>query len=467
MIKLHNTLVKKIVEFTPINEGEVTIYTCGPTVYDHAHIGNLSSYIYAETLRRTLMANGLKVQQVMNYTDVDDKTIKRSHEKYPDLDPKEALTKLTSEYISTFNDDVQKVGIDTKSIQFIKATESIDQMKKIIQQLLDKKVAYLADDGIYLSIEAYKKSGKAYGQLLNISDSNTSEARIDNDEYDKESVHDFALWKKQKDGEPSWEFSVGDRDMTGRPGWHIECSAMSEMSLGLPFDIHTGGIDLIFPHHENEIAQSTGAKDNPVMANYFVHSNHLLVDGKKMAKSANNFYTLQDIINKGFDPLAFRLLVLQSHYRNESNFTWDNLYSAQNRLKRWKNIAELRWQENVAITSGADSPDFDEGFAECMNDDMDTPSAIERLEKYLGDMENLNFCKPCVENIYSLVDSYFGLNILANTPDINDSQKQTILEREKARETKDWAKSDELRDKLLGQGIGLRDTDKGSIWYRI
>lgn len=467
MIKLHNTLVKKIVEFTPINEGEVTIYTCGPTVYDHAHIGNLSSYIYAETLRRTLMANGLKVQQVMNYTDVDDKTIKRSHEKYPDLDPKEALTKLTSEYISTFNDDVQKVGIDTKSIQFIKATESIDQMKKIIQQLLDKKVAYLADDGIYLSIEAYKKSGKTYGQLLNISDSNTSEARIDNDEYDKESVHDFALWKKQKDGEPSWEFSVGDRDMTGRPGWHIECSAMSEMSLGLPFDIHTGGIDLIFPHHENEIAQSTGAKDNPVMANYFVHSNHLLVDGKKMAKSANNFYTLQDIIDKDFDPLAFRLLVLQSHYRNESNFTWDNLRSAQNRLRRWRNIAELRWQEHVAISSGAGSPDVEEGFAKCMDDDMDTPSAIERLEKYLGDMENLNFCKPCVENIYSLVDSYFGLNILANTPDIDDSQKQTISEREKARETKDWTKSDELRDELLAQGIGLRDTDKGSIWYRI
>lgn len=466
MIRLYNTLNEKIVEFTPIKDGEVTIYTCGPTVYDHAHIGNLSSYIYADTLCRTFIANDFKVHQVMNYTDVDDKTIKRSLDTYKDTDPKQALHKLTDKFIDLFILDIKNIGINSDKISFVRATDSIEDMKKLITQLLHKKIAYIADDGIYLSIEAYKKSGKTYGQLLNISKSNTSESRIDNDEYDKESVHDFALWKKQKPGEPSWDFDADGTNMAGRPGWHIECSAMSEKALGLPFDIHTGGIDLIFPHHENEIAQSTGAKDNPIMANYFVHSNHLLVDGKKMAKSANNFYTLQDIVDKGFDPLAFRLLVLQSHYRNESNFTWDNLQSAQNRLKRWKNIAELRWQEHIAVSSGAGSPDTEEGFAECMSDDIDAPSAIERLEKYLGDMENLNFCKPCVENIYSLIDSYFGLNILANTADISSEQKQLITEREKARANKDWSKSDELRDQLLKQGIGLRDTDKGTIWYR-
>lgn len=469
MINLYNTLQKKIISFTPIEEETARIYTCGPTVYDHAHIGNLSSYIYADTLRRVLHTDGMSVRQVMNYTDVDDKTIKRSAETYPDIDPKNALQKLTTNFIDLFLNDIEKVGIDTKAIEFVRATDSIEDMKLLITQLVDKKIAYVADDGVYLSIDAYKKSGKKYGQLLNISSSNTSEARIDNDEYDKESIHDFALWKKQKGNEPAWEFTVDDVDMKGRPGWHIECSAMSEKALGLPFDIHTGGIDLIFPHHENEIAQSTGAKDNDVMANYFVHSNHLLVDGKKMAKSANNFYTLQNIIDKGFDPLAFRLLVLQSHYRNESNFTWDNLMSAQNRLNHWRGISALQWQ---AVKEADNQPLIEsasKAIKSSINDDLNTPNALMNIDKVMTILETNLLQTDNVapfKAFLKFVDYVLGIDISSST-DITDEQKELIAKREEARTQKDWANSDKLRDQLTEQGIAIRDTDYGSIWYKI
>ena len=467
MIKLYNTLSRKIEPFKPLVDGKVNMYSCGPTVYDHAHIGNLSSYIYADTLRRILELGGMQVRQVMNYTDVDDKTVGKSTTAYPNLPPKEALRKLTDGYIEQFLNDIKLVSIDVDAIDFVRATDSIEDIKNLIIQLVSSGVAYISDDGVYFSIEAYKKSGKTYGQLLKISDSNTSQARIDNDEYDKESFHDFALWKKQKEGEPAWDFEIDGHNIKGRPGWHIECSAMSEKAFGLPFDIHTGGIDLIFPHHENEIAQSTGAKDNPVMANYFVHSSHLLVDGKKMAKSANNFYTLDDIINKGYDPSAFRLLVLQSHYRNESNFSWENLESAQNRLKRWKNIAELRWQEHIASDSKINSDDFKKALNSAIFKDLDTPSSLLVVEEWLEKTENLSLCKPCLENIFYEISSIFGIDILTATPDIDSRTLQLIKDRFKARESKDWTKSDELRDELAEQGIGIRDTDHGSIWYRI
>lgn len=467
-MKLYNSLTKKIEDFEPIDKNNVRIYSCGPTVYDHAHIGNLSSYIYADTLRRVLeLEYGAdKVTHVMNYTDVDDKTIKRSREKYPDLEPKEALRKLTDEYIDLFKRDIEKVGIDVSKITFVRATDHIEDMKKLINELIEAKIAYITEDGVYFSIEAYKKSGKTYGQLLKISDSNTSSSRIDNDEYDKDSVHDFALWKKQKPGEPSWNFEVGGVKLDGRPGWHIECSAMSEKALGVPFDIHTGGIDLIFPHHENEIAQSTGAIDGKVMAKYFVHNNHLLVDGKKMAKSANNFYTLQDIIDKGYDPLAFRLLVLQSHYRKESNFTWESLDSTQNRIKHWGNIAELRWQE-PALDSDIDSIEFINEFTTKILNDIDTPNSMNVVEKYLSKIENLSICKPCIEEIYSAINDSFGIDVLFTTTDIQSAQKDLISKREKARKGRSWEESDKLRDELEKQGIGIRDTDNGSIWYRL
>jgi cysteinyl-tRNA synthetase len=333
-VKIYNTLTKKEEDFKPLEGNEARIYSCGPTVYDHIHIGNLASFIYADELRQSLTKQGYKVRHVMNITDVDDKTIAKSQALYPDLEPKEALKKLTSHYEEVFMRDMKAVGNNTEAIEFVRATDYIPQMQELIKKLYTDGFAYMADDGVYFSIDAYKKSGKIYGQLTPIDSQNTSESRIQNDEYDKESVHDFALWKLKKDHEPFWEFELDGKDLAGRPGWHIECSAMSAAKLGQPFDIHTGGVDLIFPHHENEIAQSTAGKDENYLARVFFHNEHLLVDGKKMSKSLNNFYTLDDIKKRGFDPLAFRLLVLQSSPKSQSNFSWEIMQAAQNRFNK-------------------------------------------------------------------------------------------------------------------------------------
>lgn len=461
-MKLYNTRTRQLDELTPYKPEQVTIYSCGPTVYDHAHIGNLSSYIFADTLRRVI---GLKqpVLQAMNYTDVDDKTIRRSHETYPNDDPKEALKKLTEHYIALFLSDLKRIGNDVDAVTFLKATENIDGMKKLISELHANGFAYIADDGVYFSIEAYKKSGKKYGQLLEITAGNTSEARIQNDEYDKESVHDFALWKTHKPGEPAWEFTLDGHNLSGRPGWHIECSVMSRVALGQPFDIHTGGIDLIFPHHENEIAQSTANTADPVMAQIFAHNEHILVDGKKMSKSAQNFYTLEDIVTKGYDPLAFRLLVLQAHYRNQVNYTFESLVAAKQRLERYKNFSALRYQ--LARANNDSSIDLTPVIT-ALEEDIDTPRALVALESVIDGVEaSFSASSASLSAAITELDALLGLKLL-EVPDISDEQKRAVQERQQARDSKDWAKSDELRDTLLAQGIGVRDTPSGPIWYR-
>lgn len=471
-MKLYNTLTRNIEDFTPLTDNTARVYTCGPTVYDHAHIGNLSSYIFADTLHRVVEVTGHLVEHAMNYTDVDDKTIRSSREQHPDKDPHEALRSLTDQYIDVFLKDMKLVGNDVGSTQFIRATDdkTISGMQELITKLHEKGFAYIADDGVYFSIETYRKSGKTYGQLLEISASNTSEARIQNDEYGKESIHDFALWKVQKGDEPAWPFTLNGKNLTGRPGWHIECSVMSRQALGQPFDIHTGGVDLVFPHHENEIAQSTALEDNPAMAQFFTHNEHILVEGKKMSKSLGNFYTLEDITRKGYDPLAFRLLVLQAHYRSQVNFSWENLEAAQQRLKSFQALADLRWQLNP---NNAETVDFDFGSAKeaiqrALESDLSTPQALAALsttEQYVSDrLPGIQQAEE-FQQFLEYVDHVFGLKLLA-TEDITDSQKDTIHVRERARTGKDWAKSDRLRDQLKEQGIGVRDTEHGPIWYR-
>lgn len=457
-MKLYNTLTRTVEEFAPLHGDNVRVYSCGPTVYDHIHIGNLSAFIVADTLRRTLKASGYNTMHVMNFTDVDDKTIRRSHEQYPDMDPGQALTELTEHYSALFLEDVQAVGNNVQDYNFIKATDKtvIAGMQQLIRELHENGFAYIADDGVYFSIDAYKKSGKTYGQLSEIASDSTSEARIQNDEYDKESAHDFALWKKQKDGEPAWEFKIGGHGMQGRPGWHIECSVMSAQGIGLPFDIHTGGIDLIFPHHENEIAQSTAGKDNPMYAKYFVHNEHILVDGKKMSKSLNNFYTLRDIVNKGYEPLAFRLLVLQSHYRSQAHFSWENLDAAQNRLHNWQAVADMRWQRKPKLKTQYD-------LLGRLQDDLNTPLGLAVVDSVLN-MFEVDDSAP-ETNVLEQIKDLLGIDLFR--PDITDQQKQLISARTQAREIKDWAKSDELRDELLRQGVGIRDTAHGTIWYRV
>lgn len=479
-MKLFNSLSKTTEEFAPRGE-IVSIYSCGPTVYDHAHIGNLSAFIFADTLRRTLTANNLPVKHVMNFTDVDDKTIRRSQTDFPDEEPKQALAKTTEYFSGVFLEDFAKIGNDPSAYSFTKATdeENILAMQGLIRQLHEDGFAYIADDGVYFNIEAYKKSGKNYGQLVDISADSTSQARIQNDEYDKENAHDFALWKKQTSNEPSWNFELGNENMTGRPGWHIECSAMSARELGQPFDIHTGGIDLKFPHHENEIAQSTAGKEDPVYAKYFLHNEHILVDGRKMSKSLGNFYTLKDLEGKGVDPLAFRLLVLQSHYRSQTNFSWENLAAATSRLQRWRDIANLRWQihDTLVDDDTKDNTGRVNGIVlaaphaalEAMNDDLNSPGALAAIETALDAIDSAPLDKlqrRALVRLIEWIDDVLGLKLASQTPDITEEQKKLIIERERVRDDKNWSRSDELRDELEKQGLTIRDTSSGTIWTR-
>jgi cysteinyl-tRNA synthetase len=468
-VKLHNTLSKKIEEVAPLDGKTVRMYSCGPTVYDHSHIGNLGSFIFADTLRRVLAAGGNRVRHVMNLTDVDDKTIRRAMDTFSDLEPMAALTKLTDEYGRIFMDDMRAVGNDINAITFTKATAYIKQMQGLISELHKGGFAYIADDGIYFSIEAYKKSGKKYGQLSEVTTSSTSESRISNDEYDKESAHDFALWKAQKTGEPAWDFELDGHKLRGRPGWHIECSVMSSQSLGQPFDIHTAGVDLIFPHHENEIAQSTAGKDDPLYAKLFTHNEHLLVDDKKMSKSLGNFYTLKDIRDKGFDPLAFRLLILQAHYRSQAHFSWTNLEAAHNRLQDLRALAALRWQpRKVTHDSGTEAlRDVPDELVSILANDLDTPRALAYLSRVSNQLLAVHIEEDMVDHFEGMlkgVDELFGLDLMG-VKDITAEQKKLIAGREQARAKKDWSEADRLRRELTGQGVGLHDHPHGVIWF--
>jgi len=470
-LKLHNSLTKTIETLEPLRAGEVSIYSCGPTVYDNVHIGNLSAFIAADTLRRVVGAQGLAVKHVMNFTDVDDKTIRRSREKYTELDPMTALRQLTDEYGQLFIRDMQLVGNDTRALTFIRATDvaTVEGMRSLITELYQNGFAYIADDGVYFSIDAYRNSGKVYGQLVDVTTASTGNERIQNDEYDKESAHDFALWKTKKPGEPAWEFLLDGRDLSGRPGWHIECSVMSRLELGQPFDIHTGGIDLMFPHHENEIAQSTAGAANPTYAKVFVHNEHILVDGKKMAKSSGNFYTLGDLMNKGVEPLAFRLLVLQSHYRRPTNFSLENATAAHNRLQHWRTIAALRWQTAIDKNHEIDEL-IDHAliqFHKALSNDLNTPEGLQVIDDVFSRIESFpvtDLPHGSLNNLLQTVDALLGIRLIEATPDIDDEAKRLIKDRRAARENKDWAESDRLRDVLAARRITVRDTPAGTIW---
>ena len=466
-MKLYNTLTKQIDEFIPVGD-TISMYSCGPTVYNNLHIGNLSAFVYADLLRRVLTASfpDHKVRHVMNITDVDDKTIRDS--KDSDKDPMQALLMFTRKYEQVFMDDMAKIGNDLSSMEFIRATDTIEDMLAIIRELYDNKIAYIADDGVYFSIAEYKKHGKKYGQLVHIDESSTSSARIQNDEYDKESAHDFALWKLAKEGEPSWAFELDGQQLTGRPGWHIECSAMSRKLLGQPFDIHTGGIDLKFPHHENEIAQSTACTVDPLMAQFFVHNEHVLVDGTKMSKSLGNFFTLRDLEEKGFDSLSFRLLTIQGHYRSQVNFSWENLESAQNRLRRWRNIAALRWQDSREYDSDMDTyiKERTPTIANELSNDLNVSSALKLIEDLFDRIEDPagGSAIETTTIFYETIDLLLGIQLLQSTPDINESAKELLEQRKQARINNDWPLSDSLRDELKRHGIDVRDDKIGQTW---
>ena len=466
-MRLYNTRTHSIENFAPLQDNTVRMYSCGPTVYNHAHIGNLSSYIYADTLRRTLKAIGYQVKHVMNFTDVDDKTIRDSHMKYPDDEPMVALTKFTRHYEQVFLDEMTQVGNNVDDVTFVKATDNIADIQQLIRKLLEQGDAYVADDGVYFSISEYRKT-RQYGQLSHIDFNATDRQRINNDEYDKDHAHDFALWKAQKEGEPAWDFTLPDgSNMPGRPGWHIECSVMSVKNLGQPFDIHTGGVDLIFPHHENEIAQSTAGNQPAEYANFFVHNEHLLVNGAKMSKSAHNFYTLPDLVERSFSPLDFRLLVLQSHYRSATNFSWETLEAAKNRRNHWCSIAELRHQ----VSDNPSEEQIDkvsrliEQAQDAMGNDLDTPNTLKYFDEAFDIFKPEQTDLGALDMLLTAIDQLLGLKLVETTPDITPEDYELIDERQQARNAKDWARSDQLRDKLAERGIQIKDGPT-PIWSR-
>ena len=455
-IFLYNSLSRKKEEFKPIKKGRVGLYTCGPTVYNFAHIGNLRSYVFADILARVLRYNygDKKIKWVMNITDVDDKTIRDSKTKYSDLSSMEALKKFTAEFESYFWKDLEELNINHPSVA-TRATDIkyIRKMQKLVEKIFKSGYGYIKDGSVYFDVVKYSKKYK-YGKLVDI-DKNAlkSGTRIDSDEYEKENVQDFVLWKGQKEGEPYWDFKLDKKKLPGRPGWHIECSAMSETELGCPFDIHTGGIDLKFPHHENEIHQSVigyGAK-KPV--NFWLHNEHLLIDGQRMGKRFKNFYIVNDLKEKKINPLAYRFLCLQTHYGKQMNFTWEALKAAEEGLShlynQFRELGDKKGKINV---------DFKNKFLEAVNDDLNMPKALAVVQKLLKSK-----LKPG-DKLATILDfdKVLGLNLEESIREITLAGIAEIRkEREIARKNKDFKKSDELRDKIEKLGYRVEDTSEG------
>jgi len=462
MLKIYNTLSRQIEEFTPINEDHVGIYTCGPTVYNYQHIGNFRTMIFADVLTRVLKMNGYNVNSVRNITDIDDKIIRDA--KANGLE----IHEFTQKYEDAYNQDLSKLNIDPVN-HTPHATEHITGMIKFIEVLIKKEVAYVEDDGsVYFNISKFPE----YGKLSRLDKQNLKTGtRILSDEYEKDNVQDFALWKSVEMDEFGYDSPWGK----GRPGWHIECSVMSEAFLGETFDIHTGGIDLLFPHHENEIAQSE-AKNNAKFVNYFVHGEHLLVDNQKMSKSKKNFYVLSDLVEKGFDPMAFRYLMLTAHYRDKINFTWESLQAAQNALNNLREQARSWDQPNTVILANEVRPEswdqkqdseqvgmtnsYYEQFMEALNDDLNTAKAVAEMWNFIKNEDDSStkaatFLK--MDEVLGLkLNEYIGKQIEAP----EDVQK-LVDHREKVRRNKDFNKSDELRDEIKKLGYEVLDTSIG------
>ncbi len=459
MLRIFNTLTGRVEEFKPLKEGIVHMYTCGPTVYDYAHIGNFRTYVFIDLLKRYLKFLGYKVVHVMNITDVDDKTIKGANQKGV------SLREYTDFYLERFMEDIETLRIE-KADHFPRATEHIDEMVKIVKVLLEKGHAYKKGDSIYYRISSFPD----YGKLSKIQISQEkSYSRIDSDEYEKEYMSDFALWKGKKEGEPFWQTEIGE----GRPGWHIECSAMSMKYLGETFDIHVGGVDLIFPHHENEIAQSESFSGKKFV-NYWIHCNHLIVEGEKMSKSKGNFYTLRDLISKGWRPMAIRYLLLSTHYRNLLNFTFNGLSQAEQTLQRIENfLVELESAKGGNISNPKIKElirEAERSFREGMDDDLNISIALSAIFELIKELNNIIREKPISEGDKEQIMDFFKKidSVLAILPQRKKGLPEEIMkmieEREEARRKKDFEKADRIREELRKIGIILEDTKEGVRW---
>jgi len=461
MIKFYNTLTKKKEEFMPIEDKIVKMYTCGPTVYDFAHIGNFRAYIFEDLLHRYLEFRGYKVIRVMNITDVDDKTI--------DGAKKEgiSLKEYTDRYLKYFLEDMETLRIK-KPDYLPRATEHIKEMVEIIKKLIEKGYAYRKNGSIYYDISKFPDYGKLSGiELKNIKPG----ARVETDEYTKDDVRDFALWKEGKEEEGVWwETEVGK----GRPGWHIECSAMSMKYLGETFDIHTGGVDNIFPHHENEIAQSEAATGKKFV-NYWLHCAHLLVNNEKMSKSKGNFYTLRDLLQKGYNPVAIRYLLLTTHYRDPLNFTEKSLKAAENTIRNYNGFYSSLsfFKEGKGEDIEKEIEKAKNGFIENLDDDLNISPALAsifNLIKFANKrISEGKFGEKEAEKVKKFLKEVdYVLCILEKEDEkIPEEYLQLIKEREKARKEKNYKRADEIREYLKNKGIILEDTPYGTIWKKM
>ncbi|HEY6230777.1 MAG TPA: cysteine--tRNA ligase [Pyrinomonadaceae bacterium] len=465
MLKFRNTLSGKVEEFQPLREGEVRFYYCGPTVWDYGHIGNFRSAIAADVVRRYLKFKGFKVTHVMNITDVEDRIIAKSQEAGLSIDD------YTAKYIDAFWEDFDALGCERPEI-IPRATRHIPEMVSLIEKLLQTGHAYESEGSVYYRIASFPEYGKLSkinfaGNIAGASD------RVDTDRYEKEDARDFALWKEPASAtEPAWDSSIG----RGRPGWHIECSAMSMKYLGETFDIHAGGIDLVFPHHENEIAQSEGATGKEFVR-YWIHFEHLKVDGETMSKSKGNYYTFRDVAAKGYSAGAVRYFLLSVPYNKQINFTFEALGGAE------KTVAGLR-DFKARLSEAKASPGLNEELHAA------TQTAAQEFEAGMDDDLNTSVALAVIHNLTRVVNTALArkklreenktellellqrfdsvLNIFGNeSREMLDSEVQSLIdERQEARRRRDFARGDEIRDELAGRGIILEDTKDGVRWKR-
>ena len=451
MLKLYNYLTRKIEEFIPLTPPKVGMYTCGPTTYDFVHIGNLRTFIFEDIMQRVLETNGYEVNRVMNITDIDDKIIKGAREKG------EGISEFSKPFERAFFQDLEKLNIKFANV-YPKATEHIGHMIKYIEELIKKDLAYVEEDGsIYFDISKFPNYGKLSGlenRTLKIG------VRVKADEYTKDNVSDFALWKAVEPDEVGWDSPWG----RGRPGWHIECSVMSQEYLSggqnQTIDIHAGAIDLLFPHHENEIAQSEG-KTGKKFVNFFIEGEHLLVDGKKMAKSAGNFYKLKDVEEKGIEPLALRYLFLTAHYRDKINFTWESLSGAQTALNNLREQIRA-WPEPSGLSeqSNLESSPFWQRYAEAARNDLNMPQAVAVLWDLVHNAE----ATPERSAMLLKMDKILGLQLdkyLGKVIEVPSGVMELVEKRKAARKGGDFKKSDELRVEIKKLGFEVEDTSSG------
>ena len=465
-LRLFNTLTREKETFLPLRPGEVRMYSCGPTVYNYPHIGNLRTFLWSDLLRRYLEYRELRVTQVMNITDVEDKIIRDAGKAGQDIGT------YVVPYIEAFHDALKKLRIRPAD-SYPRATEYIRQMVDLVKKLEARGHTYVAEGSTYFRVATLP----GYGKLSRVEIDATSDySRIESDEYEKESARDFVLWKAKKESEPSWSTDLGE----GRPGWHLECSAMSMDLLGETFDIHTGAVDLIFPHHENEIAQSEGATGKPFVR-YWVHGEHLNIDAQKMSKSLGNIYTLRELEEMGYDPLAVRYALMSVPYRTKLNFTITSLEDAKNALMRIESFL-LRLEDviNSAAKDAAHADDAGDAligtflgkFQEAMDDDLNTAGAFGALFSLIRDANTAIDAGQIsagdaagIKAALMKVDPV--LDIFPRRDEILDADIERLIEaRNAARKSRDFAESDRIRDELLARGILLEDTPAGVRWRR-